>query len=96
MKMEDRGAVDQHMAGKQQFSASHDPEAYRSYRKRFAGGAGTYPLVGTPSDIVAEMVKMADAGFAGTTVSFVNFKTELPYFVQTVLPLAREAGLRET
>ena len=34
------------------------------------------------------------AGFAGTTVSFVNFKNELPYFIDTVLPLLREAGLR--
>jgi FMNH2-dependent dimethyl sulfone monooxygenase len=96
VQMEDRGAVDRHMAGKQQFSTSHDPDAYRLYRKRFAGGAGTYPLVGAPADIVAEMLKMAEVGFAGTTVSFVNFKTELPYFIKAVLPLAREAGLRVT
>ena len=82
------------MAGKQQFSASHDPEAYRLYRKRFAGGAGTYPLVGTPKDIAAEMVKMAEVGFAGTTVSFVNFRNELPAFIDGVLPLLRAAGLR--
>ena len=94
-KMEDTGAVDAHMSGKQQFSQSHDPEAYSLYRKRFAGGAGTYPLVGTPADIVAQMVKMADAGFAGATVSFVNFKDELPGFLTGVLPLLREAGLRD-
>ena len=35
------------------------------------------------------------AGFAGTTVSFVNFKDELPYFIDKVLPLLREAGLRQ-
>ena len=92
--MEDTGAVDRHMAGKQQFSASHDPEAYRLYRKRFAGGAGTYPLVGTPRDIAAEMARMAAAGFAGTTVSFVDFRAELPPFLDGVLPLLREAGLR--
>ena len=46
--------------------------------------------------IASEMVKMSEAGFAGTTVSFVNFKDELPYFIETVLPLLREAGLRET
>ena len=37
---------------------------------------------------------MSDVGFAGTTVSFVNFLDELPYFLETVLPLLREAGLR--
>ena len=57
-------------------------------------GAGTYPLVGTPAFIAEEMVKIARAGFAGTTVSFVNFKNELPYFIDHVLPLLREAGLR--
>ena len=73
----------------------HDPEAYRLHRKRFVGGAGTYPLIGTPRRIAEEMVRMSEVGFAGTTVSFVNFKNELPYFIETVLPLLREAGLRQ-
>jgi FMNH2-dependent dimethyl sulfone monooxygenase len=38
-------------------------------------------------------VKISEAGFAGATVSFVNFKNELPYFVDQVLPLLREAGV---
>jgi hypothetical protein len=42
------------------------------------------------------MVHLAAAGFAGTTVSFVNFAAELPYFTAEVLPLLVEAGLRET
>ncbi len=92
--MEDSAAVELHMSAKQQFSSSHDPEAYRLHRKRFAGGAGTYPLVGTPLRIAEQMAQMSEAGFAGTTVSFVNFKDELPYFIRTVLPLLREAGLR--
>jgi len=37
---------------------------------------------------------MHEAGFAGTTLSFVNFKDELPYFIEKALPLMREAGLR--
>ncbi len=87
-------SVDKYMKAKQTFSGSHDADAYRLHRKRFAGGAGTYPLVGTPQHIAAEMVRMAAAGFAGTTVSFVNFKDELPYFIETVLPLLCDAGLR--
>jgi alkanesulfonate monooxygenase SsuD/methylene tetrahydromethanopterin reductase-like flavin-dependent oxidoreductase (luciferase family) len=92
--MQDTASVDRYMKAKQSFSGSHDEEAYRLHRKRFAGGAGTYPLVGTPEDIAAEMVRMAEAGFAGTTVSFVNFRDELPAFIETVLPLLRDAGLR--
>ena len=93
--MADQDSVDHYMGQKQAFSGSHEAEAYRLHRKRFAGGAGTYPLVGTPEHIASEMVKMHEVGFAGTTVSFVNFKNELPYFIDKVLPLLREAGLRQ-
>jgi alkanesulfonate monooxygenase SsuD/methylene tetrahydromethanopterin reductase-like flavin-dependent oxidoreductase (luciferase family) len=92
--MEDSASVDHYMGAKEKFSGSHEADAYRLHRKRFAGGAGTYPLVGTPRHIADEMVRMAEAGFAGTTVSFVNFRDELPYFIAMVLPLLREAGLR--
>jgi alkanesulfonate monooxygenase SsuD/methylene tetrahydromethanopterin reductase-like flavin-dependent oxidoreductase (luciferase family) len=95
VRMEDTASVDFYMGAKEKFSSSHDPEAYRLHRKRFVGGAGTYPLIGTPRRIAEEMVRMSEVGFAGTTVSFVNFRDELPYFIQTVLPLLQEAGLRE-
>jgi alkanesulfonate monooxygenase SsuD/methylene tetrahydromethanopterin reductase-like flavin-dependent oxidoreductase (luciferase family) len=92
--MADQDSVDKHMGRKEKFSSSHEADAYRLHRKRFAGGAGTYPLIGTPRRIADEMVRMSEVGFAGTTVSFVNFKNELPYFIGSVLPLLREAGLR--
>jgi FMNH2-dependent dimethyl sulfone monooxygenase len=92
--MADHASVDHYMGQKEKFSASHDPEAYRLHRKRFAGGGGTYPLVGTPARIAEEMVRMSEVGFAGTTVSFVNFRTELPYFLESVVPLLQKAGLR--
>lgn len=92
--MADQASVDHYMGQKEKFSTSHEADAYRLHRKRFAGGAGTYPLIGTPEHIASQMVKMSEAGFAGTTVSFVNFKDELPYFIDKVLPLLREAGLR--
>jgi alkanesulfonate monooxygenase SsuD/methylene tetrahydromethanopterin reductase-like flavin-dependent oxidoreductase (luciferase family) len=91
----DDGAVDRHMAGKAAHSGSHDADTYRLHRKRFAGGAGTFPLVGTPERIAGQMVRMAEAGFAGTTLSFLDFLGELPPFLDGVLPLLREAGLRE-
>lgn len=94
VRMEDSAGADFYMSAKEKNSSSHDPEAYRLHRKRFVGGAGTYPLVGTPRHIAEEMIRMSAAGFAGTTVSFVNFADELPYFIETVLPLLEEAGLR--
>jgi alkanesulfonate monooxygenase SsuD/methylene tetrahydromethanopterin reductase-like flavin-dependent oxidoreductase (luciferase family) len=82
------------MRAKEKNSGSHDPEAYRLHRKRFVGGAGTYPLVGTPRHVADQMVRISEAGFCGTTLSFVNFRDELPYVIAEVLPLLREAGLR--
>jgi len=94
VQMADDAALD-YMMGTQAANASnHDPETYRLRRKWFAGGAGTYPLVGTPADIAEQMIAMAEAGFAGTTVSFVNFVQELPYFCDGVLPILQRAGLR--
>ena len=58
-------SLDIYTATKSANSNSHDPESYQRYRKRFAAGAGTYPLVGTPAHIAAEMVRMSEAGFAG-------------------------------
>ena len=60
--MADHAAVDAHMAGKKEFSQSHDADAYDRYRQRFAGGAGTYPLIGTPEKIVEDMIAHCRAG----------------------------------
>jgi alkanesulfonate monooxygenase SsuD/methylene tetrahydromethanopterin reductase-like flavin-dependent oxidoreductase (luciferase family) len=91
--MADNASVDHYMGQKQKFSGSHEEDAYRLHRKRFAGGAGTYPLVGTPVHIADELIRVSQAGFAGATVSFVNFKTS-SRISSSVLPLLRKAGLR--
>jgi dimethylsulfone monooxygenase len=90
----DEVALDYHMRQKKGFSQSHDDAAYRLYRQRFAAGTGTFPLVGTPEQIVATLTQMHEAGFAGAALSFVNYVDELPFFCERVVPLMREAGLR--
>ncbi len=90
----DHAAVDAHMQGKKEFSKSHDASAYDLYRKRFAGGAGSYPLVGTPEKIVDDMLKISNQGYAGAALTFVNYTYELPFFCDRVLPLMKQAGLR--
>ncbi len=62
-------------------------------RVRRAAGLSSYRLVGTPERIADELIGIHRAGFAGTTLSFVNFKTELPFFIERVMPLLRQAGL---
>lgn len=91
----DHGAVDYHMSKKREFANSHDDRAFAEYRKRFAGGAGSYPLVGTPERIVEEIGRIAAEGYAGAALTFVNYTDELPFFCGAVLPLMREAGLRQ-
>ena len=63
-------------------------------RDRFAMGHGGYPLIGTPKQVADGIVKIAETGFRGTTLSFVDYVAEFPYFRDTVLPILAEKGLR--
>jgi alkanesulfonate monooxygenase SsuD/methylene tetrahydromethanopterin reductase-like flavin-dependent oxidoreductase (luciferase family) len=68
----------------------------RDSGKRFAGAyPGSYPFVGTPDDVAAEMAGMSATGLAGCTVAFVDYLKEIPYFVQEVLPRLEALGLRQ-
>jgi len=90
----DHAAVKTHMAGKKAFSRSHDEAAYTRHAQRFAGGAGTFPLVGTPREVAEGLAAIAAQGYRGAALSFLNYTDELPHFCANVLPLLREAGLR--
>ena len=43
---------------------------------------------------VLTLAAIAGQGYAGAALSFVNYRAELPFFCERVLPLLREAGLR--
>jgi alkanesulfonate monooxygenase SsuD/methylene tetrahydromethanopterin reductase-like flavin-dependent oxidoreductase (luciferase family) len=73
---------------------SFPAEAFALFRERFAAGHGVYPLVGTPDHIADELAPISTAGFDGTTVTFVNYLDELPYFAEEVLPRLVAKGLR--
>jgi len=63
-------------------------------RDRMAAGHGGFPLVGTPEQVARGIIGLAEAGFSGTTLSFVDYVMEFPYFRDTVLPILRAHGLR--
>lgn len=63
-------------------------------RDRFAAGHGGFPLVGTPQQVADGITALAEAGFRGTTLSFVDYNVEFPYFRDHVLPILAERGLR--
>lgn len=60
----------------------------------FAMGHGGFPLVGTPEQVAEGILKLHEAGFAGTTLSFVDYVKEFPYFRDEVLPRLQAAGIR--
>jgi dimethylsulfone monooxygenase len=67
----------------------------RSSGKHYDGAyPGTFPLVGTPDDIVADMQQMSIMGLTGTSVAFLDYLKEIPFFVQEVLPRLARQGLR--
>jgi FMNH2-dependent dimethyl sulfone monooxygenase len=75
-------------------SRDRDDEAFRQRRRRIAVGHGGCPVVGDPDDVVAGLVQLHQAGFAGFAFSFVNYIAEFPYFRDEVLPRLERIGLR--
>ncbi len=63
-------------------------------RLHYAGGNGSHPVIGSPADVAEQLIDLSRMGFAGTTLSFVNFSEELPFFCETVLPLLVKSELR--
>ena len=63
-------------------------------RDRMAAGHGGFPLVGTPEQVADGICALADAGFKGSTLSFVDYAEEFPYFRDNVLPILEARGLR--
>ena len=93
-ELADEAAVDEHVSGKQSQSNSHDLETYQRHRKRFAGGAGSFPIVGSPTLVAETLAQICAQGYAGAALSFVNYTRELPFFVERVLPKLQQMGLR--
>jgi len=53
--------------------------------KRMAGGIGSYPLIGSPKNIIEKINEFKKIGLDGLALSFVNFKEELPFFIKNVI-----------
>jgi alkanesulfonate monooxygenase SsuD/methylene tetrahydromethanopterin reductase-like flavin-dependent oxidoreductase (luciferase family) len=62
---------------------------------RLAAGWGGYPLVGTPEQIVEELIALTKTGLDGIVLSWVNYHDEMRQWIAEVMPLVEQAGLRE-
>ncbi|MCX8567845.1 LLM class flavin-dependent oxidoreductase [Aminobacter sp. MET-1] len=63
-------------------------------RDRMAAGHGGFPLVGTPEQVADGITELHETGFRGTTLSFVDYAEEFPYFRDNVLPILEARGVR--
>ncbi len=66
----------------------------KKFGERFIAGWGGYPLVGTPEQVVAQMVEIQALGVEGLILTWLDYLEELKYFGERVLPLMEQAGLR--
>lgn len=88
----DNVGVDYWIAGRQ--TKAMLPEAIYKLRSRVAGGNTNFPLIGSPNDIADQLIELHQAGFAGAGIGFFNYLTDLPVFVEKVVPILAKAGLR--
>lgn len=55
---------------------------------------GNIEVVGTPEQVVEQFVQLKRAGIDGLQLSFFDFKPDLEFFGDRILPLLKQAGLR--
>ncbi len=63
-------------------------------QEKFVAGYGTNALIGTPEQIVEQLLVYSNEGLKGVVLYFLDYAKELDYFDQKIMPLLREAGLR--
>ncbi len=75
-------------------SESMDDEAIRAIAERFVAGWGGYPLVGTPNQVAQGLAGLSNIGIDLVLLSWLDYNEEISFFGERVMPLLREAGLR--
>ena len=90
----DWGAVDNLIALQFANAQSFPHDLLALIRDRMAAGHGGFPLVGTSEQVADGISQLHEAGFKGTTLSFVDYVKEFPYFRGHVLPILEARGLR--
>lgn len=73
---------------------SGDQASWRQHSLLDWAVGGNLHLVGTPEMIVEWFVRLRQAGVDGVQVNFFDFMPDLDYFIEAVLPLMQQAGLR--
>jgi FMNH2-dependent dimethyl sulfone monooxygenase len=61
---------------------------------RWAAGHNGWPAIGDPDDVAGVLASIARTGLSGVALGFVNYLSELPYFIAEVLPRLQRLGVR--
>jgi alkanesulfonate monooxygenase SsuD/methylene tetrahydromethanopterin reductase-like flavin-dependent oxidoreductase (luciferase family) len=72
-----------------------DAESVRQLRTQFAMGWGGMTFVGSPEEVVEQLRKTSEAGIDGIVLGFNDYLVELDHFEKGVMPLLKQAGLRQ-
>jgi FMNH2-dependent dimethyl sulfone monooxygenase len=70
-------------------------ETLERFRTYFVTSGGGIPLVGTPEQVADGMIALSAAGFDGLALGFFDYLDDLGAFGESVMPLLREAGVRQ-
>ena len=75
-------------------SETLEPSVLENFKFHFKAGHGGYPLVGTPDQIVSTIQNLSSMGIDGILLSWVDYLTEAGQWIEKVIPLMEQAGLR--
>lgn len=90
----DQGALDNLIRLQFAHAQSFPHDLLALIRDRMALGHGGFPLVGTAEQVAEGIIALKKAGFGGTTLSFLDYVEEFPYFRDNVLPILVSEGIR--
>ena len=92
----DVAAIEKLLAGVSANSDSLDvdPEEHARTIERLAAGRGAMTIVGTPEQVVEQLLELTNAGLDGVAISWVNYDEGLQQMEDDILPLMVQAGLR--
>lgn len=71
------------------------PEQLRQFKIHFKAGYGGYPLVGTTERIVDELEKISNIGVDGLVLNWLDYYGGLRTLEKSIVPMMRQAGLRQ-
>jgi len=65
-------------------------EVLAEMKKHFIAGWGGYPIIGTPEQIVDELITMSKMGLDGTLLNWPRYIEDQRWFKNKVYPLVRQ------